>query len=64
MNPILDEVLFYGGVAFSALAVLAAAIYLCVYKAGMKRLIAKLETEYGKKERKPASKSAAGKRGV
>lgn len=68
MNPIFDNVLFYGGIAFAACVVIAAMIYLCVYKSGVKRLMLKLEAEYGKKERKPSSKhsssAAARKRGI
>lgn len=57
MNPILfDKALFYGGIVFAALAVLAAVIYLCIYKSTIKRLMLKLEAEYGKRERKPDSK--------
>lgn len=56
-----DNILLYGGISIAALSAIAALIYLILSKAGMTRLMTRLENEYGKREKKPVSaKNSAG----
>lgn len=51
MNWSIDEALFYGGMILLGCDLLAGAIYFCIAKIKSVKLKAKLDKEYGEKER-------------
>lgn len=52
MGWLTDEILFYGGMAAAGGALAAALIYCVLSHIGMIRLCARLEAEYGAKQKK------------
>ncbi len=56
LGDVMDNLLFLGGIVFSAIAVLAGAVYFLIYKIRSKKLGVMLDAEYGKKKPTPQNK--------
>lgn len=52
MEWLTDEILFYGGLIMGGIVLAALVVYLCVSRVGLAKLNARLDAEYGEREKK------------